>query len=69
MNRISKWASLVLGVLGKRIRGSRKCFRVRFREFAVGGTAWVQARLLSRAAPASVDVPWPARLTDDTLGV
>ena len=55
----SRWASLVLGVLGYRIRfrrGGRKLTCI-FGE--VGSLQWVSARLLSRAAPSSCDVPLP----------
>ena len=62
ITRNSKWASLTLGVLGQRKKGKR--FRTKWDlERNVGRVLWVQGRLLSRAAPDSVHVPWPTRLT------
>ena len=58
----SRWASFVLGVLGYRMRQRRG---PKLRSFErplvgeIGSLQWVSARLLSRAAPSSFDVPLP----------
>ena len=57
----SRWASFVLGVLGYRMRTRRQKLRTKDRALVgeIGSLQWVSARLLSRAAPSSCDVPLP----------
>ena len=57
----SRWANFVLGVLGYRMRTRRQKLRTKDRVLVgeIGSLQWVSARLLSRAAPSSCDVPLP----------
>ena len=57
----SRWANFVLGVLGYRMRTRRQKLRTKDRALVgeIGSLQWVSARLLSRAAPSSCDVPLP----------
>ena len=57
----SRWANFVLGVLGYRTRQRRPKLRSFERALVgeIGSLQWVSARLLSRAAPSSCDVPLP----------
>ena len=57
----SRWVNFCLGVLGYRIRARRQKLLARDRALVgeIGSLQWVSARLLSRAAPNSCDVPLP----------
>ena len=57
----SRWANFVLGALGYRMRQRRHRLRRHERALLgeIGSLQWVSARLLSRAAPNSCDVPLP----------
>ena len=57
----SRWVIFCLGVLGYRMRTRRQKLRTKDRALVgeIGSLQWVSARLLSRAAPSSCDVPLP----------
>ena len=57
----SRWVNFCLGVLGYRMRARRQKLLARDRALVgeIGSLQWVSARLLSRAAPNSCDVPLP----------